>query len=156
MAVVLESASVAPLSRRRFLSHASAALGTGLIAPLPTFAQTADGKPIAFTNVAVFDGHSGALRRGLTVIVEGNKITAVDASRAPPGETMQVIDGGGRVLMPGLIDDHWHSMMAAMSYQELASADIGYINLVAADQAAKTLMRGFTTVRDLGADLLLA
>jgi imidazolonepropionase-like amidohydrolase len=37
-----------------------------------------------------------------------------------------------------------------MSYQELASADIGYINLVAADQAAKTLMRGFTTVRDLG------
>jgi imidazolonepropionase-like amidohydrolase len=63
---------------------------------------------------------------------------------------MQVIDGGGRVLMPGLIDGHWHAMMAALSMQELATANIGYINLMAADQAEQTLLRGFTAVRDLG------
>jgi imidazolonepropionase-like amidohydrolase len=151
MAVPPDSVRLARLSRRRFLVHASAVgLIMPLAAPSPAFAQAPDGKPIAFTNIAVFDGHAGVLRRGLTVIVAGNKIQAVDASGAPPGETMQLIDGGGRVLMPGLIDNHWHSMMAAMSYQELANADIGYINLMAADQAAKTLMRGFTSVRDLG------
>src|ERR1700754_3068287 len=106
MAVPPETVRLARLSRRRFLSHTSAMLGTGLMAPLPAFAQTPDARPIAFTDVTVFDGHSNALRRGLTVIVESSKIRAIDASRAQPGETMQVIDGGGRVLMPGLIDDH--------------------------------------------------
>src|SRR4051812_35792986 len=100
MAVPPDSIRLARLSRRRFLAHASAA---GLIMPAPAFAQAPAERPIAFTNIAVFDGHAGVLRRGLTVIVAGNKIKAVDASRAPPGETMQLIDGGGRVLMPGLI-----------------------------------------------------
>lgn len=51
--------------------------------------------------------------------------------------------------MPGLIDAHWHSMMAAIPFYDLMTADVGYINIVAVDQAEKTLMRGFTTIRDL-------
>ncbi len=109
----------------------------------------APGKPIAFTNVRVFDGKSDALRDGLTVIVEGDAIRAVEDKGNPPGADMEVIDGGGRTLTPGLIDAHWHAMMAAMPLQQLLTADIGYINIVAADQAEKTLMRGFTTVRDM-------
>jgi imidazolonepropionase-like amidohydrolase len=62
---------------------------------------------------------------------------------------MRVIDGGGRTLMPGLIDAHWHAMMAALDIRTLMTADIGYITLAAADQAEKTLMRGFTSVRDM-------
>jgi imidazolonepropionase-like amidohydrolase len=65
------------------------------------------------SNVKVFDGKSNALREGLTVSVEGNKIASVDA-RKPIGDGVQIIDGGGRTLMPGLIDNHWHAMMAAM------------------------------------------
>jgi len=60
-----------------------------------------------------------------------------------------VIDGGGRTLMPGLIDVHWHAMLIALSRAELLG-DVGYSNLLAADEAKDTLLRGFTTVRDVG------
>ena len=53
-------------------------------------------------------------------------------------------------MMPGLIDAHWHTIFAALPLNALLSADIGYIFLAASAQAERTLMRGFTTVRDLG------
>ena len=53
-------------------------------------------------------------------------------------------------MMPGLIDAHWHTIFAALSSAALFSAEIGYIFLAASAQAERTLMRGFTTVRDLG------
>ena len=52
--------------------------------------------------------------------------------------------------MPGLIDAHWHSFMAATPQTLIMTADISYLHLLAARQAEATLMRGFTTVRDLG------
>src|SRR5262245_18816792 len=61
-----------------------------------------------------------------------------------------MIDCGGRVMMPGLIDAHWHTMFAALSVPALFSADVGYVFLAASAEAERTLMRGFTTVRDLG------
>ena len=61
-----------------------------------------------------------------------------------------MIDCGGRVLMPGLIDAHWHAVFAALPVATLLTADIGYIFLAASAEAERTLMRGFTTVRDLG------
>jgi imidazolonepropionase-like amidohydrolase len=51
--------------------------------------------------------------------------------------------------MPGLIDAHWHAMMASLPVTVLLTVDVGYITLVAADEARKTLMRGFTSVRDM-------
>ena len=52
--------------------------------------------------------------------------------------------------MPGLIDAHWHSIFAALPISALVSADVGYIFLAASSDAERTLLRGFTTVRDLG------
>jgi imidazolonepropionase-like amidohydrolase len=52
--------------------------------------------------------------------------------------------------MPGLIDAHVHAMMAATPMNVLMTSDIGYLNLLAGAEAGRTLMRGFTTVRDLG------
>ncbi|MCW5736236.1 MAG: amidohydrolase family protein [Enhydrobacter sp.] len=52
--------------------------------------------------------------------------------------------------MPGLIDMHWHAMMARPSVPVLLGADIGYLNLMAGAEATDTLMRGFTTIRDMG------
>src|SRR5260221_14137090 len=63
---------------------------------------------------------------------------------------VHVIAATGRVLMPGLIDAHWHAFMAATPQMLLMTADPSYLQLLAARQAEATLMRGFTTVRDLG------
>ena len=63
---------------------------------------------------------------------------------------VRVIAANGRVLMPGLIDAHWHAFMAATPQMLLMTADPSYLHLLAARQAEATLMRGFTTVRDLG------
>ena len=52
--------------------------------------------------------------------------------------------------MPGLIDMHWHAMMVRPTPAALLAGDVGYLNLVAGAEATDTLMRGFTTVRDLG------
>jgi imidazolonepropionase-like amidohydrolase len=51
--------------------------------------------------------------------------------------------------MPGLIDAHWHAMLVVPTPAE-SLGDVGFNNLVAGDEATDTLMRGFTTVRDVG------
>jgi imidazolonepropionase-like amidohydrolase len=51
--------------------------------------------------------------------------------------------------MPGLIDNHWHAALIRVTPAE-SFGDVGYNTLLAADEATDTLMRGFTTVRDLG------
>ena len=139
------------VSRRSIMTGGAAAFGLVALGARPAAARIPDApkSPIAFINVRVFDGLSASARSGLTVIVEGNRIKAIDAANNPPGSNFEIIDGGGRTLMPGLIDNHWHAMMAAMNINELLTADDGYINIVAADQAEKTLMRGFTSVRDM-------
>jgi imidazolonepropionase-like amidohydrolase len=142
------------LSRRGFVAGAAAAIGS-LGLPGVARAQGAPvsakpSPPILFTNVRLFDGRSAVLRDGLRLLVEGNRIKDVaDGNPAAP-EGAQVIDCGGRVMMPGLIDAHWHSMFAALSIQTMMTADVGYIHLAASVEAEHTLMRGFTTVRDVG------
>jgi imidazolonepropionase-like amidohydrolase len=112
-------------------------------------ARTAPPASIAFINVRVFDGKSNALRGGLRVVVEGNAVKTVGPGEGALGANVEILDCGRRVLMPGLIDAHWHAMMAALPLGVLMAADVGYINIVAADEAQKTLMRGFTSVRDM-------
>jgi len=139
------------ISRRSVLAGAAAGFGAAAFGASKAFARIPDApkSPIAFTNARVFDGMSATVRTGLTVIVEGNKIKSVDTANNPPGAGFEVIDCGGRTLMPGLIDAHVHAMMSVISVQGLMTADIGYINLVSAEEAEKTLMRGFTGVRDM-------
>ena len=64
--------------------------------------------------------------------------------------TTMIIDAGGRTLMPGLIDAHWHAMLVRPTPAEAVTWDVGYANLVAGAEATDTLLRGFTTVRDVG------
>ncbi|MGC2786632.1 MAG: amidohydrolase family protein [Roseiarcus sp.] len=112
-------------------------------------AATAPSAPIVFTNVRLFDGKSDTLIEGLRVVVDGKTIKVVEPTEAALDPSARVVDCGGRVLMPGLIDAHWHAMMASLPISVLLTADVGYITLVAADEARKTLMRGFTSVRDM-------
>jgi imidazolonepropionase-like amidohydrolase len=115
----------------------------------PSRASAGPSSRVAFTNVRLFDGKSDTLLAGLRVVIDGKTIKTVEPAEAPLDPDIRVIDCGGRVLMPGLIDAHWHAMLASLPLTVLMTADVGYITLVAADEARKTLMRGFTSVRDM-------
>jgi imidazolonepropionase-like amidohydrolase len=138
---------------RRILS--TALLGTIALWPALASAQTPPPAPppdaVLFENVRVFDGTSERLSPPRNVLVVGNKIQAIDSAAITPpeGAALTRIDGNGRTLMPGLIDAHWHAMMAAISLKDGLAAHQGYVNIVAAKAAEDTLMRGFTSVRDL-------
>jgi len=105
-----------------------------------------------FQNVRIFDGKSPALSTPSNVLVKGNTIERISASpiTVDTNTNVRVIAAEGRVLMPGLIDAHWHAFMAAIPQLLLMTADPPYLHLLAARQAEATLMRGFTTVRDMG------
>lgn len=104
---------------------------------------------ILITNTRVFHGESGKLSEHMSVLVEGNKIARIAASIVAPGNAI-VIDGGGRILMPGLIDAHWHTMYVRAPLEILANGDMVEVAARAVPKAEATLMRGFTTVRDMG------
>ncbi|MCG9664874.1 metal-dependent hydrolase family protein [Vibrio mediterranei] len=101
------------------------------------------------TNANVFDGENKKLQKGVSVLVEENKITSIGKTVSVP-EDATIIDAKGKTLIPGLIDAHWHTMFANASMSELMNSDFGYLTLIASDGANKTLMRGFTTIRDAG------
>ena len=98
-------------------------------------AAPASAASIAFSNLRLFDGKADALIEGLRVVVEGKTIKSVEPVATPLAPDASVVDCGGRVLMPGLIDAHWHAMMASMPINVLLTADVGYITLIAADEA---------------------
>jgi imidazolonepropionase-like amidohydrolase len=101
-----------------------------------------------FTNVKVFNGVDEKLLDA-DVLVEGNLIKQVATGiKAPKGST--VIDGGGSVLMPGLIDAHWHTMYIGLPLSTLVNGDMIEAAARAVPKAGNVLMRGFTTVRDMG------
>jgi imidazolonepropionase-like amidohydrolase len=106
-------------------------------------------RPIILSNARIFDGTHQELRQGMKVLIRAGKIEAIDAGIALAAEA-QVIDCGGRVLMPGLIDAHFHSMFASLPANLALSEGLDYISLVAAQNAEATLLRGYTTVRDVG------
>ncbi len=106
---------------------------------------------IRFSNVRVFDGTSARLSAPTDVLVVGNRIEAIGpAARSAGGAT--VIDGRGRTLMPGLIDVHVHLTFGALTMPQLMSPDLtpASAEAAAAEQAKAMLLRGFTSVRDVG------
>ncbi|MBI2738630.1 MAG: amidohydrolase family protein [Rhodospirillales bacterium] len=105
-----------------------------------------------FENVRIFDGKGAALSAPTNVLVRGNKIEriATQPITVDRRADTRIIDGGGRTLMPGLIDVHWHAMLIRTTPAESIAGDVGYNNLLAGEEATDTLMRGFTTVRDVG------
>jgi imidazolonepropionase-like amidohydrolase len=113
-------------------------------------AQAEEPSQVLFENVRVFDGTSDRLSSPTSVLVENNLIKAIGSSAGAGSQAVR-IDGGGRTLMPGLIDNHTHFNLAipggltaieAARWDQIASA--------AAAAAQEWFMDGFTTVRDMG------
>jgi imidazolonepropionase-like amidohydrolase len=111
-------------------------------------AQAQQSPAVLFQNVRIFDGKNGALSQPSNVLVRDNKIERISAAAITADA--QVINGGGRVLMPGLIDAHWHAMLVRPTPAVALVDDVGYSTLLAGAEATSTLMRGFTTIRDMG------
>ncbi|MFM9108615.1 MAG: amidohydrolase family protein [Chloroflexota bacterium] len=147
-------------SRRRLLAAAvgGAAGAAGIVGsrgPVAGLAATisrqdaASGAATLFRDVRIFDGVRPERSGPSSVLVREGMIATVSGGRIEPPPGSRVIDGGGATLMPGLIDAHWHTMMAEIPLAEIFSADIGYVDLIAGRGATRLLLSGFTTVRDM-------
>ena len=117
-----------------------------LLASAPALAQP----PILFRDVRVFDGVGPTLSSPTHVLVRGNTIAAIGDDAADPAA--RVVEGRGRTLMPGLIDVHVHMTFGAMDLAMLQSPDTTpeSAGRAAAAGAEAMLLRGFTSVRDVG------
>jgi imidazolonepropionase-like amidohydrolase len=106
-----------------------------------------------FQNGKIFDGHGKTIESGW-VLVEGDRIAEVGSTPMLKGlgPSWQVTDLAGRTLMPGLIDGHIHICFDAgpAAGQEAYGISEASLALIAAQNAAKTVAAGFTTVRDMG------
>lgn len=117
----------------------------------PVLAQSTPEQSVLFTNVMVWDGTSDTLRDA-DVLVTGNKISQISAEPLAviASTNMTVIDGGGRTLMPGLIDSHVHfNMMVDGGPAGLESKTWEEIGAYAVYAAQEWLQNGFTTARDM-------
>ena len=106
----------------------------------------------AFINGPVFIGDGNILDSGM-VIIEDERITQVSEGSAAAPKDAEVIDLGGDMLLPGMIDCHVHMCHDGSNDPFTNSRDksVADITLIAAEQARQTIMNGVTTIRDMGA-----
>ena len=106
-------------------------------------------KQILFKNINVFDGKSEKLINNINVLVAGNLIKGF-GKELDVNKGIKVIDGGGRTLIPGLTDAHVHLMLNDTPAKSIYEETWGYVGAQSVAAAKAMLMRGFTTVRDVG------
>jgi imidazolonepropionase-like amidohydrolase len=112
------------------------------------FAQEDESERVLITNVNIFDGVNDGLIPG-SVLIENNLITEVGANiKVPQGTT--VINGGGRTLMPGLIDMHSHLATGEGLPDGRDEWDAYAIGAIAGRNLVTLLDQGFTTTRGAG------
>lgn len=138
------------LTRRRLLATLPV-LASGMASPLRAQPAASTGAATTlFQDVRIFDGTGAALSAPSHVLVRGSLIERISAAPIPAEPGTLVIAGGGRTLMPGLTDMHWHAMMVRSTPSQAIFGNLGFNYLSAGAEATDTLMRGFTTVRDMG------
>ena len=104
------------------------------------------------TNVIPFDSQRATLGERSTIVIEAERIVEITAEPRDAGDGL-VIDGGGRVAVPGLIDAHVHVMAVTHDVWRLAAQPPSLITAQCKPILEGMLARGFTTVRDAaGAD----
>jgi imidazolonepropionase-like amidohydrolase len=102
-----------------------------------------------FVNARIFDGLHGQYLDDSVVVVEGERIVAVERTTgdAVKGE---VIDVAGKTLMPGLIDAHCHVLGSSLRVTDVETQPLTYVASYASKMLGHALDCGFTTVRDVG------
>src|SRR5216683_4241409 len=116
--------------------------------------QPGAAKTYALKAARLFDGKSNSIVTPGVVVVTGGKITAAGSGAQIPAGA-EVIDLGDATLLPGFIDAHTH--LTGESSDDWKQDELDGLQKTIAEQALdstvnakKTLMAGFTTVRDVG------
>ena len=88
------------------------------------------------------------------VLIDGDRIVGVSESPVgdEPGRETVAVDGGGRVLMPGMSDAHVHLVGNANTMVDMVAGSESHIALNGLAEAGSMLLRGFTAVRDMAGD----
>jgi imidazolonepropionase-like amidohydrolase len=131
----------------------AAALAAGSLAS-PAVAQGTGGDVTVIRAARLFDGQGSTTTANAVVVVRDGRIVGVGAG-APVPAGARVIDLGDVTLLPGFIDAHTHlTMESGPNWYEDTVSDLRRTipekAIRAAENARKTLMAGFTTVRDVG------
>jgi len=108
---------------------------------------------VLFKNVNIFDGETDGLKLRQNLLVQGNKIKTISEAPIDVEPTAVVIEGGGRTLMPGMIDCHTHLTISENFAVIESDFTPGDMHLNAAVCARHMLLDGFTTARDMGGDV---
>ena len=104
---------------------------------------------ITFVNARIFDGVQSEYLDESVVMVEGDRIVAVE--RQPGSSTgTEVVDVAGRTLMPGLIDAHCHVLGSSLKVTDVETQPLTYVASYASKMLGHAIDCGFTTVRDVG------
>ena len=104
---------------------------------------------LILSNCSIVDGQSAERQEDMHVLIRNGVIEAVSDKRIGSREGHE-IDLGGRTLMPGLIDCHVHVVASEVNLDKNALLPNSLIAARAIRIMRAMLMRGFTTVRDLG------
>jgi len=125
------------------------------------FAALAALLPVAAASAAtlihagrLIDGTGNAPRERVTVVIDAGKIRSIDAGFTSAASGDEVVDLSDATVLPGFMDMHVHLTSQQSRTSELdavkkSEADDAYDSVVYAE---RTLMAGFTTVRNLGDD----
>jgi len=104
---------------------------------------------VLFRGMLLLDPRWDEPRDGYEVLIDGSEIKEV-ADTPIRSRSAEILDCGGRTLMPGLIDCHAHVFLSEVSLRALESVPLTLMTARAAVLARAMLDRGFTTVRDAG------
>lgn len=105
---------------------------------------------ILINNVNIFDGKTNKLAKGMNILVVDNLIETISNGEIEVDESATVIEGGGRTLMPGMIDGHVHYMINSHFDKVESDMDLTDLSYRASLVAERALMDGFTSARDMG------
>lgn len=120
---------------------------------LTTIVHGQDTETVLFSNVRIFDSDAARLSLPSDVLIKDGLIVAINPTGTDaPTNGVYVIEGNGRILLPGLIDVHVHLTFGSLSAGELFNKDLKPERVLALSsvQAEEMLLRGFTSVRDVG------
>ncbi|HBN49201.1 imidazolonepropionase-like amidohydrolase [Thalassospira sp. MBR-102] len=99
-------------------------------------------------NARIVDGSIAEPTEPLNILIENDRICEVSADATSPDA--EVMDVRGKTVMPGLIDCHVHVIATTTNLGKNADLPNSLVALRSAKIMERMLMRGFTTVRDLG------